>query len=375
MNKKRILFLIYNLNGGGAEKVLLKVLEKINLNKFKVDLFLIKKEGVYVEYFEKNYKEKISLITPYDNLSSNIILQYFQKKIIHKQVRRSLKRPINFRKFIKNKYDTMISFLEGMSTIYLSEIDCENKIAWIHADLQQHRLMTFEKERAIYSKYNKIICVSNQVKESFLKLYPENKEKLEVIYNPIDSEEIIKKSQEEIEEFRNKIFTFISVGRLVKEKGFDILLKAHKLLLEEGVLHNIIILGEGSERESLENYIRENKLENSIKLLGFKSNPYPYIKNADAYILSSRYEGYPLVLCEALVLNKKIISTDCTGAVEVLENGKYGLIVKREDEFSLKEGMKKIILSKEYEKKNFDIKKIIDKIEKIFENDNITALK
>lgn len=79
MNKKRILFLIYNLNGGGAEKVLLKVLEKINLNKFKVDLFLIKKEGVYVEYFEKNYKEKISLITPYDNLSSNIILQYFQK--------------------------------------------------------------------------------------------------------------------------------------------------------------------------------------------------------------------------------------------------------------------------------------------------------
>ena len=82
-------------------------------------------------------------------------------------------------------------------------------------------------------------------------------------------------------------------------------------------MHNIIILGEGSERESLENYIRENKLENSIKLLGFKSNPYPYIKNADAYILSSRYEGYPLVLCEALVLNKKIISTDCTGAVEV----------------------------------------------------------
>lgn len=217
MNKKRILFLIYNLNGGGAEKVLLKVLEKINLNKFKVDLFLIKKEGVYVEYFEKNYKEKISLITPYDNLSSNIILQYFQKKIIHKQVRRSLKRPINFRKFIKNKYDTMISFLEGMSTIYLSEIECENKISWIHADLQQHRLMSFEKERAIYSKYNKIICVSNQVKESFLKLYPENKEKLEVIYNPIDTEEIIKKSQEEIEEFRNKIFTFISVGRLVKQ--------------------------------------------------------------------------------------------------------------------------------------------------------------
>lgn len=364
--KKKVLFLIYNLNGGGAEKVLLKVLEKINLGKFEVDLFLIKKEGIYVKYFEENFKDKINLITPYDELSKNKILAYFQRKLIHKQVRKSLKEPINFRKFIRNKYDTIISFLEGMSTIYLSEIECDNKIAWVHIDLEKHRLMSIEEEKKIYSKYNKIICVSNQAKTSFINLYPEYKEKVEVIYNPIDSKEILEKSNEEIEEFRNKNFTFISVGRLVKQKGFDILLKAHKLLLEEGVLHNIVILGEGSERESLENCIRKNELENSIKLLGFKANPYPYIKNADAYVLSSRYEGYPLVLCEALVLNKKIVSTDCTGAVEVLENGKYGLIVKKEDEVSLKEGMKKIILSKEYEKKSFDIEKTIEKIEKIF---------
>lgn len=80
MNKKRILILIYNLNGGGAEKVLIKILEKINLEKFEIDLFLIKKEGVYVEYFEKNLKERINLITPYDNLSDNKIINYLQKK-------------------------------------------------------------------------------------------------------------------------------------------------------------------------------------------------------------------------------------------------------------------------------------------------------
>lgn len=252
-----------------------------------------------------------------------------------------------------------------MSTVYLSEIECNNKIAWIHADLAYHRLMSFEKEKNIYSKYNKIICVSGQVKDSFLKLYPEYKDKIKVIYNPIDSKEIIEKSQEKIERFKNDIFTFISVGRLVKQKGFDILLKAHKLLLEEGILNNLVILGEGSERENLEKYIKQNKLENTVKLFGFKKNPYPYIKQADAYVLSSKYEGYPLVLCEALVLNKKIVASDCTGVMEILENGKYGFIVKKDSEISLKEGMKRIIVEKGFEVKKFTIEEIMNDIEEI----------
>lgn len=365
MERKKILILIYNLNGGGAEKVLLKILEKIDLNKLEIELFLIKKEGVYVKYFEDNFKDKIKLITPYDKLSKNKFLAYIQKKIIRKQVKYCLKKPIKFREFLSEKYDTVISFLEGMSTIYLSEIECNNKIAWIHADLGYHRLMEKEKEKEIYLKYKKIICVSNQVKDSFEKLYPECKEKVEVIYNPIDSEEINEKSKEKIEIFRDKNFTFISVGRLVKQKGFDILLKAHKLLLEEGIINNVVILGEGSERENLEKYIKENSLENTVKLLGFKDNPYPYIKQADAYVLSSRYEGYPLVLCEALVLNKKIVASNCTGIQEILENNKYGLIVEKENEVELKEGMKKIIAGEKNEKKSFDLKEIINKIESI----------
>lgn len=369
MKKKKVLFLIYNLNGGGAEKVLLKVLEKIDLEKFEIDLFLIKKEGVYVKYFEKNLKNKINLITPYDNLSKNKLLSYFQRKIIHKQVKKCLKEPKKFRKFIEKKYDTVVSFLEGMSTIYLSEIECDNKIAWVHTDIEKHRLMSLEEEKKIYSKYTKIICVSNQAKKAFLNLYPKFKDRVDVIYNPIDNKEIIKKSKEKIENFRDEIFTFISVGRLVKEKGFDVLLKAHKALLEEGILNNIVILGEGSEREELEKYIKENNLKNSVKLLGFKENPYPYIKKSDVVILSSRYEGFSLVIAESLVLNKKIISTDCTGAMEILENGKYGLIVEKENIISLKEGMKKIILEnkKVYKKKIliFSINEIKNKIENI----------
>lgn len=370
---KKILFLIYNLDGGGAEKVLLKILEKIDKNKFKIDLFLIKKEGIYLKEFETKFKD-ITIRTPYDNLSKNKLLNRIQYKLKYKKVRKSLKNPEIFKEFIKEKYDTQIAFLEGMFSIYLSKTECENKIAWVHVDLEKHRTMTIDKEREIYKNYNKIICVSNQAKNSFDKIYPEYSNKSTVIYNPIDKDEIIKKSNEEVEKFRDKnIVTFIAIGRLNEQKGFDILLKAHKLLKDENLENNIVILGEGTERKNLEKYILENDLEKSVKLLGFKKNPYPYLKQSDIYILSSRYEGYSLTVAEALVLNKAIISTRCIGPMELLENGKYGLMCNSEDIYQLKECMKKFILNKklreEYEEKTkikskeMQMKSIIEKIE------------
>lgn len=370
---KKILFLIYNLDGGGAEKVLLKILEKIDKNKFKIDLFLIKKEGVYLKEFETKFKD-ITIRTPYDNLSKNKLLNWIQYKLKYKKVRKSLKNPEIFKEFIKEKYDTQIAFLEGMSSIYLSKTECKNKIAWVHVDLEKHRTMPIDKEREIYKNYNKIICVSNQAKNSFDKIYPEYSNKSTVIYNPIDKDEIIKKSNEEVEKFRDKnIVTFIAIGRLNEQKGFDILLKAHKLLKDENLENNIVILGEGTERKNLEKYILENDLEKSVKLLGFKKNPYPYLKQSDIYILSSRYEGYSLTVAEALVLNKAIISTRCIGPMELLENGKYGLMCNSEDIYQLKECMKKFILNKKLREeseektkiksKEMQMKSIIEKIE------------
>lgn len=370
---KKILFLIYNLDGGGAEKVLLKILEKIDKNKFKIDLFLIKKEGVYLKEFETKFKD-ITIRTPYDNLSKNKLLNRIQYKLKYKKVRKSLKNPEIFKEFIKEKYDTQIAFLEGMSSIYLSKTECRNKIAWVHVDLEKHRTMTIDKEREIYKNYNKIICVSNQAKNSFDKIYPEYSNKSTVIYNPIDKEEIINKSSEEVEKFRDKnTVTFVAIGRLNEQKGFDILLKAHKLLKDENLENNIVILGEGTERKNLEKYILENDLEKSVKLLGFKENPYPYLKQSDVYILSSKYEGYSLTIAEALVLNKAIISTRCVGPMELLENGKYGLMCEIDNVFQLKENMKKFILDKELRKeyeekaktksKELQMKSIIEKIE------------
>lgn len=194
------------------------------------------------------------------------------------------------------------------------------------------------------------------------------------MYNPIDKDNILEKSKEKIEMKKDKL-NIITVGRLSYQKGYDILLQTHKKLIKEGLNYSLIILGEGIERKNLEKYIKENNLENNTQLLGFKENPYSYLKEADIFVSSSRYEGYPLVLCEAVCLGKPIIATNCTGPKEILENSRYGLMAEVENVDDLAEKMKKLILNEELRKKYsdlskeraeiFDIKKTMQEIEEL----------
>lgn len=207
--------------------------------------------------------------------------------------------------------------------------------------------MSKEKERKIYKMFSKIICVSNDSKESVVNMYPEYKNKCQVIYNPIDKDEILNKSLKNIEKFDDKKINLITIGRLSYQKGYDILLESCKLLKLENIDFKLRILGEGDLKAQLQNFIDKNDLNENIELMGFKENPYPYIKNSDIYILSSRYEGYPLVLCETLILEKPIISTKCTGPSELLENGEYGVMVEIENSLKLAKNIKEMILNKQ----------------------------
>ena len=282
-------------------------------------------------------------------------------------------------KKLKNKnYDIEIAFLEGYSTVLVANRKNDSKkISWVHIDLEKHKMISRKLERVSYHKMKQIICVSEDSKKSVLNLYPENKNKIEVIYNPIDKKNILEKSNEKIDfNFENNKINVITVGRLNQQKGYDILLQSHNRLIKKGLDYNLIILGEGGEKSSLEKYIRENVLENNTQLLGFKENPYPYLKQADIFVSSSRYEGYPLVLCEAVCLGKPIIATNCTGPKEILENGKYGLMAEVENIEDLTEKMKELILDEKLRKKYselskerakmFDIKKTLEEIESLF---------
>lgn len=370
---KKILIIQETLGGGGAERVLKNILDNLDYSKFKVDLLLIYNEGVYLEkinpnvnikYIYKKLKYKNKILNKINFSIRKFIFKYFSKLL--------------YKKYVIDSYDVEIAFLEGDCTRILSSSTnkISQKIAWIHIDLSKYRRMSKSEEASCYSKFNKVICVSEDSKNSFIKLYPQFKDKAEVIYNLINIDEINDLSKEKID-YRFSYPTLIGVGRLVEQKRFDILIRAHKILIDEGIDNKLIILGEGPKHLELMNLIKELNLENSVDIIGFKSNPYPYIKNSTVFVMSSDFEGFSLVVAEAIVLGKAIVSTRCVGPCELLKNGENGILVECGDIYGLKEGIKNIILNEEYkrclENKSLEQSKIFNKdlimkrIEKILE--------
>ena len=192
--------------------------------------------------------------------------------------------------------------------------------------------------------FDKILVISEKIQHDFENLArtEEEKKKIVRIYNPLDTEEILQKSEAGNWKLEDDVPVFVSVGTIFPQKGFDRLLKVHKRLLDEGFNHKILIIGDGYDFSTIKKLQEESGVSETATLFGFSDNPYPFIKNADFYILSSRYEGFPTVLFEAIILKKKIIATDVSGVHEMLDEGKLGLIVDNSED-GIYEGMKKAI--------------------------------
>lgn len=203
------------------------------------------------------------------------------------------------------------------------------------------------------------------------------RDKTKILYNPYDDKEIKELSKIEIDVDKfEKRFRFITVGRFVKQKGFDRLLEAHKILINQGYNYELWFLGDGIERNKYEKFINDNNLQNYTKIYGFKKNPYKYISKCDAFICSSRAEGYSTVVVESTIIGVPVISTNCSGANEILENGKSGLVVQNSLD-GIIQGMKLFLdykdryeeFKKYAEKRGVDFKldKSIQKFEEILD--------
>jgi len=331
---KKILICIDSLRGGGAEKVLTDLLNKI-ASKYEITLFLIFNDGLHKENLPANIKVK------YLVNNRNALLQKNKKvgAILEKAISimfRNVPPNILYRIFVRNSYEVEIAFLEGKSTKLISGSNqLSKKIAWVHTNLKNHHwtkvlYKNVDEEKKQYRSFNEIVFVSQDSLEGYLEKFgEENNRKLKVIYNPIDELNIkdkLKMSEESYNEF-----TICSIGRLGKEKGFDRLLRAHAKLISQGLYHNLIILGDGVEKDNLIKLCEELKVTKTVKFLGFKKNPYKYIKNANLFVCSSRTEGYSLVLAEAMIIGLPVLSTACGGTKEILENGKYGMVVENSE--------------------------------------------
>ena len=390
--KKKILIRIGSLRHGGAEKVLVTFLKNLPQNKYEIDLLLNLYSGKYLpevpDWINVLYLNKGEMITT--NRLQDIPVKAF--RVIYQKLLKQF--PNLLYQFILKgkKYDIEFAAIHGFrDEILNSPLKSSKKLVWIHNDLKKTELHHYtDEEFRKFFGFDKIMVISEKIEQDFNNLTQnlEEKNKIVRIYNPLDTEEIVLKSQEarsKKQEARSKNSnlgtqnpepTFVSVGTVFPQKGFDRLLKVHKRLLDEGFHHKILILGDGYDFENIKNLQKDLGVTETSTLFGFTDNPYPQIKNADFYILSSRYEGFPTVLFEAITLKKNIIATDVSGVREMLDDGKLGLIIENSEQ-GIYDGMKKALQNpedfKKYEselenyKMPFNLENSVQKIVKIID--------
>ena len=350
--KKRVLFVINNMSGGGAEKILHTIICNINTNKFDVTVCSLHEQPSLAEWPE-NIKYKYIF-----RHNAKSVIGQFINKITNKLkliIYHNFSSDIFYRLFVDGKYDTEIAFIEGYATRIVggSTNSKSKKLAWLHIDMYENHwsriaFRSDKEEISTYKKFDKIFGVSQSVANSISRLYTEIRA-TDVMYNPINEKEIRQKSQEyhiERNSSENN-FRFISVGRLVEQKGYDRLIPIIADLRLSGYNVELKIIGEGLERNTLEALIKDYNLTNYVELVGYKKNPYPYFVSSDAFVCSSRSEGYSTVISEALILGLPVVSTNCAGTQELLGlNSEYGIITDNSTD-SLREGMIKMIESSE----------------------------
>ena len=334
----KILFFIDSISGGGAEKVLRNLVNNMDQSKFDITVQTIN-DSVKADTLLKD-EIRYKTINKFKNRVLNKLYQYW--------IRLCAELKILYPLYIKDDYDIEVAYLEcGPTKIIASSTNKKAvKIAWVHCDLEKKEGFADSTERSkkYYEKYDEIVCVSENVKQSFEKFFGKDIDE-KVLYNVNDENEILKRAEVkdlDLPKRKNSGCLLVAVGRLTWQKGFDRLIECCRKLRDENYCFELWILGEGEERLHLEELIQKYHLNDCISLTGFISNPYPYIKNADILVCSSRYEGMSTVITEGLILGKAIVTTDCTGMQELLGNSEYGLITEESTE-ALYFGIKKML--------------------------------
>lgn len=364
----KILFLIPNLGQGGAEKVLVNLVNNINSKIFDVTVMTLYDEGENKEFLSNKIKYKSCLASSFTGVAH--VLKLFSPKVLYS-------------KLIKEHYDIVVSYLEGQTARIVSGCqDLDTKtISWIHVEQHTKKQMarvfrSIKEMERCYKTFDQIVCVSEFVKKDFTSMIPI--ENVSVVYNTIESDKIRNLAQEKIEQslFSKNEINICGIGTLKESKGFDRLLRVHARLREDGYPVHTYILGKGPELNNLKKLVNELDITESINFLGYKMNPYKYLKQSDVFTCTSFAEGFSTAATEALILGRAVCTVEVSGMKEMLgENNEYGIITKNNEEEFYK-GLKSLVDDKQllnyYKKqavlrgKEFNTENTVKEVEKLF---------
>ena len=336
--KKRILFLIQDLGGGGAERVLVNLVNHMDQECYDITVQTVFRGGVNAKLLNENITYRCSKAKSIPG--SSFVYKFIPARVLYKR-------------FVGNEhYDLMIAFRSGIPTKILCGCPDEyvGKLTWVHYGNSRHSLYFMPwlfKRNAFkaYANFDRIVAVSQIAAESFTEYT--GIQTVEVVYNTNDSERIHRLMDLEpndcLQMDEPHSTHLVAVGRLMPQKGFSRLIRIVSKLKIKNYDIDLMILGEGVEREKLEQQIIDLGLDGVVRLLGFKDNPYSYMKHADLLVCSSLEEGLSTVITEALITGTPVISTDVSGAKEVLGfHNEYGIVTGNSEE-ELYQGICKLL--------------------------------
>ena len=377
--KIKLLFRHRSMEMGGVEKVMLSILNNLDTEKFEMTVLLNLNQGELRNEFPSHVR-KVFLTDGKEDFSKNRFFQKIQLLQRKWKLEKFRKNPdIIDKDYLKENYDIEIAMTyNDFESVLSSSNKNSKKIGWFHSEIDLPKLQPLvPKILGHFPHFDHMVYCSEKIMQIMHRTYPNLQYPPEsVIINAVPVDEIRKKSEEKIPDFKNRP-VFVSVGRLHTRKGYHKLMDAHHKLLKEGFGHSVVIIGDGEELPNLLLQQKNLGVEETFIFAGNKMNPYPYIKNADFFIMPSESEAWPLVISEALILQKPIIATRVGDVELMIEDDKTGHLIRYETS-EIYEAMKKFLTDKTFVQnlkdnlinieEQFDNRKIFNEVEEILLN-------
>ena len=390
---KKILFMCINMNIGGTEKALLTMLNEMDRRKYDITLFMLEEHGGFLNQipdgikvmYLKEYKTLKKFINDPPQLVAkeliknrkiikglSVLFVYIISKLI-KDISIYYKYILRNVDIVNDEYDIAIAYagpMDFISYFVINKIKSKKRVQWIHFDISKIGFnINFAKR--IYDKFDKVFVVSNEGKDKLINLIPSLKDKTEVFLNIISCK-MIEKMAYEGEGFSDNFdgTRILTVGRLSKEKGQDLIIPVLKKLKENGYKVRWYCIGDGPAKKEYEKLVDKLNIKDDFIFLGSKLNPYTYMKECDIYVQPSKHEGYCITLGEARCFNNPIVTTNFTGANEQIDDEKIGLICDI-SEWEIYKSIKRLLDDRElYEKLKENLDNVIvnssKEIEKLY---------
>ena len=330
---KKILFLIHDLGHGGAEKVLVNLVNNMDREKFDITVMTLFGGGVNEQFLKPHIRYRAVFSGTFRG--NSYLMKLFSPRQLH-------------RLFIKERYDIEVSYLEGPSARIISGCPDERTklVSWIHCTMHSSAQVSrsfrnHEEAVACYNRMDTIACVASTVRNAFLTHCPYTG-KTVVLYNTNESEKIQGKAAE-VAVLPGEGLLWCGVGKITAGKGFDRMIRIQAKLKADGYPTHLHILGEGPQRTELERLVEEQGVSDTVTFLGYQTNPYKYVAKCDLFVCASFSEGFSTAATEALIVGTPVCTVEVSGMKEMLgENNEWGIVTENDEE-ALYRGMKQLL--------------------------------